>query len=495
MHKKYIFIFSTMFIFFYFTNAYTQEVENKKIQIVETEYDIKGQTKEFMLANIIPIDKTRIFNSEEEFKNYIEILNKKFTNQRILQSHSIDTEFLPEENGITPVKLLIHTKDTWNIIALPYPKFDSNTGFQLKLKIKDYNFLGFLYPFNADLIYQKNENNLSSFSFGTNFGIPFRKEPIDFLWDISSNIKFTENRKPEFNLNTGLDIAYKYKIVTFHTGVTQGFRLYPDSENKNMLYYFTDTIYFYSPIQIYKFKDNSSLVWTPKVSVSGNWKFKRHVEDKYRGVNLDWSQNFGIANINWKNNFRQGYSASLTNEYSYNTFKKGNVDISFGTQATGFYSFFDRFGIYGKFDFFYNLNNVKTRRAGGNLRGILDRRIETDTAFTFNFDLPVRIGTFKFDEITGINWTRFLSFELQIVPFLDIALTHDEKTSTYFNPKYGWYSGGLEFLFFPLKMRSICVRASIGWNLTEIKNIKENGVAKRDGESVIEIFIGIGLHY
>ena len=74
-----------------------------------------------------------------------------------------------------------------------------------------------------------------------------------------------------------------------------------------------------------------------------------------------------------------------------------------------------------------------------------------------------------------------------------MALVHDTESNTYYNPKYGWYSGGLEIIMYPIKMRSIYTRISYGHDLREINN--KDGYAKRDGKPVSEIFIGIGLHY
>lgn len=491
---------SFFFIFVFLLYAiYAQDTGGEKLQIVDVEYDITGLTKEKILKNVIPIDKNIIFASKEEFDNYIDFLNTEFNNIRSLEFHSIDAEFFPENNGIVPVKLIIHTKDTWSLIVLPYPKFDSNTGMQLKLKLKDYNFAGFLLPFDVDIIYEKDVYNKSAFYTGTNFGIPFKKDPINFLWDIHAGIQFKQSRRTKFEFATGLDIAYKYKILTFHTGVRQGINIYPDTDIKKTAYHFTNSLYFYVPIEIYKTKNAGTLIWTPQFELSGNWRFKKITDENLKGLNIKWSHSLKIEKINWVNNFRHGYSLSCNNNYLYNTFKKNKVNISFAIQAKGFYSFIDRIGLYGKFYFFYNLNKVTSVQAGQNLRGILDRRIYTDTAFTFNFDLPIKIGLFKFEEITGIEWTRFLSFELHVVPFLDMAFTHDKKTSAYFNPKYGWYSGGLEFIIYPVKMRSVYGRVSMGWDLTELKNIKtlskRKGIALRDGDSVFELFIGIGLHY
>ena len=133
------------------------------------------------------------------------------------------------------------------------------------------------------------------------------------------------------------------------------------------------------------------------------------------------------------------------------------------------------------------------------MRGILNKRIDTDTSFAINLDIPIRIASLDFQSITGVKWARFLNCEIQLSPFLDMAFVHDKKTGRYYHPADGWYSGGLEVIVYPEKMRSIYVRASLGFDLSELKNVpglnKLRGRAKRDGESIAEIFIGIGLHY
>ena len=72
-----------------------------------------------------------------------------------------------------------------------------------------------------------------------------------------------------------------------------------------------------------------------------------------------------------------------------------------------------------------------------------------------------------------------------------MALVHDSKTGRYYHPADGWYAGGMEVIVYPEKMRSIYVRASLGVDLTEVKNLSGltlRGKAKRDGESITEIF-------
>ncbi len=462
-------------------------------KIESVEYSIKGLTKAGPLSVKVPIDKNRVFASREEFDAYIAELNTEFHNMRTIESHEITFDFLEPQNNITPVKLKIHVKDTWNIIALPYPSFDSNRGLQFKLKLKDFNFLGSLEPLTIDLIYNRNNEGKSSFEFGSGFTLPFYINPVNFLWTTNMGISINEDKKLDFDFDTGLSASCKLGVdwITLTAGITQSIDVSASPSEKD--YYLANGFYTSLAFDIYKNQTLGTITWTPYFGIDGNWKFTKITKENKKGLNINWSHSFGMGKVNWINNFRQGFTVNLDNSYKYNTYKKGNVDISFNLEMKGFYSFWDRVGLYGRLDFFYNLFNKTSEKSGKILRGILNNRISTDTAFSFNFDVPIKIGVFKWEEITGVEWTRFFGFELHITPFFDMALVHDTESNTYYNPKYGWYSGGLEIIMYPIKMRSIYARISYGHDLREIKN--KDGYAKRDGKPVSEIFIGIGLHY
>lgn len=500
MHKR-LFLTALLCLFF-LINIYTQDMDNifddyqvtVSYQIENVEYIINGFTKEAPLADKIQVDKKRIFYSQEEFEAYISELNTEFHNMRTIESHEISFEFLEPKNNIIPVKLKIYVKDTWNIIALPYPSFDSNKGFEFKLKLKDFNFLGRLEPFTIDLIYNKDNNDKSSFSLGSKFALPFYVDPVKLVLFNEAGLSINQDKEFGLNIETGLSASHKLGVdwITLTAGITQSIDISASPSEKD--YYLTNGFYTSLVFDIYKDQTLGTIKWTPYFGIDGNWKFTKITKENKKGLNINWSHSFGMGKVNWINNFRQGFTVNIDNSYKYNTYKKGNVDVSFNLQTKGFYSFLERVGLYGRFDFFYNLfGKTSSEHTGKILRGILNKRIETDTAFSFNFDVPIKIGVFKWEEITGVEWTRFFGFELHITPFFDMALVHDKNTDTYYNPKHGWYSGGFEIIMYPIKMRSIYARISYGHDLREIKN--KDGYAKRDGKPVSEIFIGIGLHY
>ena len=499
----------------------TIDASNSKIRIEKVDYKIVELTRKFPLQLAVPIDTKIVFENEASFLNYLDSLKQEFTNMRTLETASIEYDYIEVQEDIVLAHITINTKDTWNIIALPFPKYDSNSGLVLKLKGKDYNFLGSLQVLNIDVAYVLENDGKSSGNIGLNFSYPFRAGPLNATYKLDSTLDITKD-SVGFDLNNTLQFAYPTRFVDIYFGFYQGFNLnkprdekkdiekkIKDKQNNNEddlalekktvtdSYFFYTKFFLYTPITIYTFANSSSLVYTPYVAFSGNWAFKQLAKRENRGITGTFSHSLGISKIDWAGNFRRGYSFNIDNSYSYNFFLKDKPSIEVSGTLTGFYSFFERFGIYSQLDIMYSTTSSK--RAGRNLRGILNRRAETDMAITLNVDVPIKIASFDWQKITGVDWSRYFGFEWFVSFFLDMALIHDTKTERYLNPKDGWYSGGFEFILYPHKMRSIYFRVSLGFDLCELQNVKGlnkiGGKAKRDGDVISEIFIGIGHHY
>jgi len=528
--------------------AATPALVTQRHRITAVTYDIKGHTRQYPLSQAVPIDTTSIFDSEQALQDYIEALKRQFKNIRTIQSAQINAKYgIADSDGVVPVMLTVIITDTWNFIALPYPSFDSNSGFQLKLKMQDFNFIGTLQPLKADITYRSTETERQIFSSSLNFALPFKAGRLDMLWDNSFQIVYAHKEVPKINIASGLEASFKAnKHFSLVFGIapeliindrssnqitavdptkqppprpetpppTSEQREIPfedEYEDKNKTggelgylypqdrYYFNTMFYLRTPVMITETKNFGSLVWTPSVNLAGNWAFDGIQADELNTWKFAWGHTLSLSKVNWEGNFRKGLSFSFGNTYSYLFYKAKKTDIGFTASLTGYYPFLNRIGIYGRTQFFYYLFNATSTRAGVALRGILNKRIDTDTGFTFNLDIPIGIASLDFQAITDVAWTRFLNCDIQLVPFLDIAFVHDFKTGRYYHPADGWYSGGMEVIVYPEKMRSIYVRASIGFDLSELKNVpgpnKIDGRAKRDGESVSEIFIGIGVHY
>ena len=497
----------------------TSSTSNIKVKIEKIEYKIVGLTRKYPLQLAVPIDKTTIFESEESYLRYLDSVRLKLNNLRVLETSSVESEYIEVQDGIALAKITISTKDTWNIIAIPFPKFDSNTGFVAKLKGKDYNFLGSMQVLNVDISYILDNSGKSSGGLGTSFSFPFKAGPLDAIYKLEALLN-VEQKNASFDLNNTVEFCYPTRFIDIYFGYYQGFYLNrPRDENQGKKqniqgsenedgqdekpiydkYFFYTKFFAYTPITLYNFEYAGKLVYTPYISFHGNWAFNRLNERKKRGISTTFSHSLSLSRIDWKNNFREGFSATIDNSYSYNFFLRDTPEVEVSSTLTGYYSFVDRIGFYAQLDAFYFFSKDLSQRAGKNLRGILNKRIKTDTAFTLNFDVPIKIASFDFEKISGVEWTRFFGFEWFISFFFDMALVHDMQNGRYFHPSDGWYSGGFEVILYPHKMRSIYFRISLGFDLSELKNVKGinkiGGIAVRDDEAISEIFIGIGLHY
>lgn len=509
-------------------------------QITEVNYDIKGNIRRYPLSQAVPIDTVGIFFSESSLLSYIDDLEKKFINIRAIQSVRIARKYGEcSVDSIVPVTLTIAITASWNFIVVPYPSFDSNSGLQIKLKLQDFNFLGTLQPLKANIVYQSTETGHTIFSSSVNFALPFKIRMFNVMWRNSVDIVYAPKEVPKISLASGLEAS-----VTVNRRMSVLFGFSPElmlndrtlSETSSALnntsflqqgmhgvfqvgkntaedaerrppralghlyprdrYYFKTTSYVRIPITITEVNRFGALVWTPSFSLTGNAAFDGIQAEELKSWVFGWGHTLSLSQVDWVLNFRKGLALSVSNTYAYRFYHKREMNIGFTTAVAGYYPFINRVGIYGRMQFFYRLFGKTGTEVGAALRGILNKRIDTDTAFAFNLDIPIRLVSLDFQAITGVEWTRFFNCDIQLVPFLDMALTHDKKTKRYYHPADGWYAGGMEVLVYPEKMRSIYVRASLGIDLSELKHLSDRkSRAKRDDQPITEIFIGIGVHY
>lgn len=480
-------------------SAYAQSATGFRISSVT--YDIEGSTREYPLRNAVKIDTTTVFSTVQELDSYVENIRTRLSNERVFESSSVDaTQGEAGADGVIPVTLTIHTVDTINIIAFPYPKYNSNDGLIFKLKLKNFNFFGSMQLLDTSLDYTVDNEGDTTVEGGVSFSIPFMAYGYSFEWDFNTSYAYHVGEDSEFDISTGLDFALPLSFADLHFGIVQSFAV-NDRDDDDSIYedraYFTEKFYINLPITLYDTVSTfGKLVWTPYTSLTGNWDFDGIDEYDLMGPDFEIGHSLSFGRVDWFNNFRRGYSISVSNYYIYDFTHTDTPEVSVSATAQGFYSFFDRLGINSQLHGFYNFDDYISEEVGDYLRGILDDRIDTDTAIFLNIDIPVRVLRVNFEEVTGISWTKYISFEMQFMPFFDMALTHDLENDTMYSFEDGWYAAGLEVLVFPMKMRSIYARASVGFDLSEvIKSGSLSGDAERDGEPIRELSIGIGLYY
>ena len=237
---------------------------------------------------------------------------------------------------------------------------------------------------------------------------------------------------------------------------------------------------------------------------------------------LSAGHSLSTKRINWYGNFRSGFSVKIGHTIGYD-FKQNETEPSFFCESQAFMAF-KYIGMNLRLTEFMTKSNRS--EIGELIRGVRDKTkylnpeqkklfthkaLKAPSALVLNMDFPIHVITTSWlswiNAIFGENtllaqklaWTDKFNFELQLSPFLDIALTKNEITERLFSTKDGWYTGGIEFLVFPERWKGIVMRGSFGIDLGKAllskKYPEKIDLSWRENVKKYEIYAGIGLHY
>ena len=522
--KKSLFFVSLLFLF--------STIFAEQFRIEQVEYDIEGcghwifgQTQEYALENTVPVDTKTVFQSEEELNEYLKDFEKQLSNLRAFETIDIIYEEIELDDGpasVTPLRLNIYVKDSFHLFAIPGPKYDSNSGLTLKLKIKDSNFLGGLNTLNSDIYFllptSESDGKNTEFGFNCSADYPFKAGIFDALWLNDLGLSYTVgDSMPEWNIGTGIRLTLPFNKVSLVFEANQKFANDFKYKEFDDNLYFVNDFKFYVPLTIARMKYFGKLNWTPYTITTINWDHNGISQNnsKLSSPILDVGHKLSFGRTDWEENFRTGLIFELDNSYSYNFQRKRfypaiELDVS----------------AYKKFELFedaYLLRNIgiavntKTfaflfnplkndyifndgKEIGQYLRGIRDSQNYKDTnfsaltptnAFVLNLDFPIHAFRTNFSK----GFLRYMNFDLQVSPFLDMALCYNKITKTIFDPKDGFYAAGLEVIVYPLKWSGITIRGSVGVDVGRkfLKNYIN--MDWRENVSKKEFSIGFGLHY
>ena len=514
MKKKFLCcFFICLSIFAIFSEGY--KIEN-------VEYELTGLTRENSLKSKIPVDTTTVFPSERELEEYINDLQKRIVNNRIFDSASVEITTIEPSENYTKVSILIKTDYTWNIIALPYPSFDSNSGFKLKLKIKDYNFLGSMETFDltGNYIFDTEEKK---HEFDLSFDIPFPTFNFisfnaSFKMDFEIGYTYGDS-SPSFDLGQSLDFTKQFnEIIGVNLSLGNTFYIDPEYEDYGDKFYLKDNISVSFPVKLAEIKNFGDVLWTPSGSFTVKWDFDAFknigccglTHKDLFGPEFSFGHSISAGRVNWEGNFRNGFNVSIAQTYDYNCYTDSLLPY-FNFNSKLYKKFSDVVALASAQQFYINVNGNNSEK-GGELRGVRNSYFNSSSALILNFDLPIRL--FQTDWVSFFNWfgldwkwTRYVDFEFQFSPFLDVALCKNSSTGTQFLIEDGFYSCGFEMLVYPKKMKSITGRVSLGidavkfldkvGNKISIVDKVTNRVFNTDWRygSMWELFIGIGLFY
>jgi hypothetical protein len=465
--------------------------------IRSVEFEITGVTQEYFLRKTADIVIGTTFPDEVSLNAYVADKAQLLTNLRVLESASIQI-VLGERgtDGPTPVDLHVIASDTWNIIVLPYFKYDSNDGLLLSARGRDYNFFGTMQPLRLNLDWTLDTHGDQEYGLSNDFDLPFAAAGLDWTWSLTQSGYYVSGEPVRYSATTGVDLDLPFGPGTLTLGPSQSIEVNAQDSNDvfydSPLYFNTEFAAKYSlplPLEVGHF---GMLTYTPYANISRNWWPGDPLDEALRGTTLGIGHKLSFGRVDWIGNLRNGLTADLSNDNTYN-FDTRTWTSTISASASGYAVFLPFLGASTRLSAFYRFNDTD-ESAGSYLRGILDARMDTDTMVSLNLDLPVRVIRFVPSEWFGAPWMQFFEFEQLWSPFFDAAIGHFD--GRWFNFADGWYSAGIEVITFPLKFRSFYVRISAGWDIPAIIQMKSlSGRSPRDDESMRELFIGIGAFY
>jgi outer membrane protein assembly factor BamA len=498
-----------------------EEIEEVFI-IREIEFDIDGRTRPFALLINGEFREGERIKGRQNLDRYLERKRQILINMQVLEEVWI--EYFTgesEEDGALPVSLLIHVKDSKNTVFIPYPKYDSNDGFSITLKARDYNFFGTMSPLKADLGYnQKDGENTVNFSFES--AVPFQAASLNWTLVFDHFLSYTFEKPLYYQNVTGLSLALPWHITAFRVGFNQYLTVNEENSDETREIYGLDERYHgpYGSTELFaawqiplglEVGDYGKLAYTPGVSGRVNYPYGTMDEPRKPVSTLSHSLGFGM--INWMGNYRKGLSASIGNSFSWYF---DRIDAPLKIALDGNTQYFHQFSKYLGFSsrllyrqwwqYSERLDDfIPYYSAGDSARGILNEDIRAYQILSLNLDLPIRALRFWPSEWFNSPKLRFFDFEMHLSPFSDLVLfkgpysklkDKDNPASavTGFSIDDMINTAGIEVIVFPASFRSLKIRASVGNNIKKIKN---------DGLSFIggvipkwdEIFIGLDHFY
>ncbi|MDR2739099.1 MAG: hypothetical protein LBB68_04625 [Treponema sp.] len=465
--------------------------------IREIDFNITGRTLPFALLHTLDIKTGERLRSLD---TYIRRKTQILRNQRVLEEDQSRIEYFIGEagaDGLVPVDLMIYVTDTWNIIALPEPKYDSNTGLSLTVKARDYNFLGTMSPLAVDLGYSLEENK-NSFFMDLDSEIPFKFLGYNWIFDFDNSINFTQKAPFFYQNTTGISMELPWRRTAFTFGFEQAYMLNEENDDKEKretgVDYFADTWYMSSELYTQwdiptglELGEFGELAYFAKLAAQIKYRPGGDIGEYRRGPTNTFSHGLDIGQINWQGNYRSGIELSLKNTNQFNYSSLG-WDNSLIFSAVGHFPISPRFGISSRF-LYRQYFNSPYMDAGDVLRGMRNNALYANYMLSLNIDLPFRLFFFIPSAAFNNRKLRALDFEVHFSPFFDIAVL--DGPDPYMKDDYTIdqviTTAGFEFIVYPLSWRSLYFRGSIGWNMREWLKIQHP-----PGGDYQEIYIGIG---
>ncbi len=199
-------------------------------KIVDYEFRIDGSTKRWALLSRVKGSED-VFESVDALEEALNEKRQELWNTNVFSSVKCSWEELETVGDLVNVKAVFDVVDSGSVIILPYPKYDSNTGFSLGLRYKNKNVLGTLGAASVSVDWVQNGEGFDKSTF--EFEVPVEdillSNGSSLFFDLSGNYNMADPENGKTSFSTGIKnlvfsditfdgsvgIAYLYGEKTF----------------------------------------------------------------------------------------------------------------------------------------------------------------------------------------------------------------------------------------------------------------------------------------
>jgi hypothetical protein len=525
------------------------------VQLVGIDMEVKGLTSaQRLLRQIGVTSEVYEFDSYDDLEKFIVSLQQKMTNKRIFDEISYELiPELSDDLSVKRYRVWFYVDDAFTTLVIPYAKYDSNYGAKAGVKLFDHNVLGTLselaltstirqedlswdepvyftsltwnrIPFfgttldtaaelnirqtvdgftDGDLRTSFNFSDLSLLNHRFNISAQIHTFQLDQeYWgdseiDISfsiHDIMITETHNLALSTTVSIDqndhwfddFAYTLFTGASVSGIDM---LVTDITLNTGLNFAVDTYRISSELTSIYFGASDSYALPFGVSYATGIKYVIDLANSQQYITFDNSLSYG--RIDWKHNYREGLSLSLSNSLTYRShylYEPPAVFPSYTAfHAKAFAILFDSMNIGSRFTGFYSavdsvaFMNSTAEIPAQYMRGILDE------------DFPSYTG--RYGGILNLNVMGTLIdldgiAELIVSPFLDVGIFEGEEPGAGLRTEY---SGGIEFYGIFDSYQSYPFNASIGLDLSDVSAWFARTLG--DGTIGYEIMMSLNLFY
>lgn len=486
-------------------------------------YSINGWTDTKALERFLDWNYDKLFETQSELDDFLEEKRRLLANNRIFQESSLTYSWVVEEDGGAFVTVEVHVKDSWNILALPIPKYSDSEGLNLSLRIRDNNFLGSMEQLRVNLEFRRSTGgtnslggsmdvrlpldvggdnwflgveasgfyktgNLVDLSAGWNFSYPFTIETQFYQYGLGQKVSVADSKNTELTFYTFLATTMIFSEHKLTITPSQSMRIFTDYADPDG-YFTTSRLDVSLSVPFRTLPRNWNVSFTTGLFGYQQYLFDKPISYSRSGLYTGTFQNLGFGRWDWVENFRRGLTFGINYTYEYN-WGQNLHDNRVSAALSVYQVLVDFLMLSGRLRGTFNQQASDAAKME-EVRGVLDTNIQGNFGAYFNSDVTFKVlRVDNFEDWWGWNWMRFFNFELHLNFFTDLGYIFPVSTFKWDQERWVW-TGGAEFIGFPLAARSYFLRLSYGVNL---RKLEENDYNLLSG-NVRELFIGLGHHY